>query len=73
MDQYTHIIKFEIDGSFIRGEAEFDTDGKASFRMDEWSEPISLVIIQKFEHIMAKIKELYDEDIEVKKIVIKKK
>jgi len=73
MDIYTHDFKFELDGVFIRGEAEFNTDGKASFRMTEWSEPLPLETIKEFRKLMEQVKGIYTEDGGVKKILIKEK
>lgn len=73
-DQYSHEFKYEVNGIFIRGECEFDTDEKASFKVKEWSEPIPLTAIQDFCDVMERVKGIYDNnDNNVKKIVIKQK
>jgi len=76
MDQYTHTFKFEINGNFIRGEAEFNTDSKASFKMTEWSEPLDDFVLDYFKELSDLLKRIVndgDEGTQVKKIVIKEK
>ena len=78
MDQYTHTIKFEIDGSFMRGEAEFNSDGRASYKFDAegLSQPLpdyTMRYFQELMDIMVKITHTTEEGLEIKKIVIKKK
>lgn len=74
MDNYTHEFKYEVNGVFIRGECEFDTDEKASFKVTEWSQPIPLTTMADFLKVMELIKDIYDKnDNTVKKIIIKKK
>ena len=72
-DQYTHDFKFELEGSFINWEVEFNSDGKASFKMTEWSEPLSLDVLTEFKKLMTMIKEFYMSNHGVKKILIKEK
>ena len=72
-DPYTHDFKFEIDGSFIRGEAEFNTDGKASFRISEWSQPLSLDVLKAFCNAMDWTKKTFETNGEIKKLIIKEK
>ncbi len=75
-DQYSHTIKFEIDGSFMRGEAEFNTDGIASYKLDEWSEPLpdyTLAYFQEIMDILKRIAHTGEEGLDIKKIIIKKK
>jgi len=73
-DQYTHQFKYEVNGIFIRGECEFNTDEKASFKVTEWSQPIPLAAMADFIDVMEKVKAIYvnNNDI-VKKIIIKEK
>jgi len=73
VDPYTHTFKFELDGVFIRGEVEFNTDGKASFKMTEWSEPLPLDTLGEFKKLMTQIKNIYTANGGVKKIIIKEK
>ena len=76
MDQYTHEFKFEVNGSFVRGECEFDTDGEASFRFDELSQPLPLKTIKQFQDLMEMIKGIHDDSGEgaiIKKIIVKEK
>ena len=73
-DPYTHTFKFALgDGSFIEGDCEFNTDGKASFKMDSWSEPIPLETIDDFQELMWLVKNIFENSSGVKKIVIKEK
>lgn len=58
-DMYTHLFKFKVNGAFIEGEAEFNSDDKASFKMTKWSEPIPLDSIGQFEELMELIKKIY--------------
>ena len=73
VDPYSHIFKFELNGTFIRGEAEFNTDGKASFKMTEWSEPLPLETLHEFKELMEHIKRIYESSNGVKKIIIREK
>ncbi len=77
-EQYTHTFKFEIDGSFIRGEAEFNTDGKASYKIEPegLSQPLPDYVLRYFQEIMdimVKIAHTTEEGLSIKKIVIKEK
>lgn len=82
VDPYTHTFKFEINGSFIRGECEFNTDGEASFKLDtpkSASQPLPLETIKHFTELMELIKHIHDESkskdkvTEIKNITIEKK
>ena len=75
-EQYTHTFKFEIDGSFMRGDAEFNEDGEASFKIEEWSEPLPDYVLKYFREIvdiMKRIAHSTEEGLDIKKIVIRKK
>ena len=73
VDLYTHEFKFDIEGNFITGEVEFDTDDKVSFKMLTWSQPLSLDIMGKFNELMTLMGKIYNENGAIKKIIIKKK
>jgi len=74
VDAYTHTFKFSLgDDSFLEGDTEFNSDGKASFKMDTWSEPLPLETIDEFQELMWMIKNLYESNSGVKKIIIKEK
>ena len=74
IDTYTHTFKFYLgDGSFIDGECEFNTDGKASFKIKTWSEPLPLETLQEFENVVEMIKDIYTSNGGIKKIVFKEK
>lgn len=73
---YTHNFKFEIDGSFMRGEAEFNEDGEASYKLAEWSEPLPDYVLKYFREIMGIVKRIAhstEEGLVIKKITIRKK
>ena len=72
-DPYTHEFKFELDGNFINGEVEFNTDGKVSFKINAWSEPLPIEILNQFSELMAMLKKIYENEGDIKKISIKKK
>ena len=75
-DPYTHIFKFEINGSHIRGEVEFNTDGKVSIKPEEWSQPIQREHLDYFSELLELIRDIVHtggENSRVKKIVIKEK
>jgi len=77
VDQYTHTFKFEVEGAFARGECEFNTDGEASFKFDELSEPIPHRVMNWFVKLMNFVKKMHDdkigETLDLKKIVIREK
>lgn len=73
-DQYTHHFKFEIDDWFMRGKTEFNTDGKASFKMQEWSEPLPDYVLDYFKKLTDLMKEITHSTTEgsvIKKVEIK--
>ena len=76
-DQYSHTFKFEVEGAFARGECEFNTDGIATFKFDELSEPIPMRTMEWFLEFMEFIKYMHDNkigtELDLKKIIIKKK
>lgn len=82
LDPYSHTFKFEINGTFIRGECEFNTDGEASFKLDtpeSASQPLPLETLKHFTELMQLIKDIHDEgkakekEVEIKRITIIKK
>lgn len=73
-DLYTHKFVFELgDSTFINGEVEFNTDGKTSFKMVKWHEPMPLKTLDEFYKLMEMIKNLYENNSGIKKIIIKEK
>jgi len=60
-DIYTHDFKFQIGdgGQFIEGEIEFNTDGKVSYKMDKFSEPIKAETLAYFNEITELIKKIF--------------
>ncbi len=71
-DQYTHNYKFESNGKWMHGECEFNTDGEASYKMTQNSEPLPSHVLDHFQEIMKLAKKIHDEDGSVK-ILIKPK
>jgi hypothetical protein len=73
-DQYTHEFKFEVNGAFIRGQCEFNTDEKVSFKITEWSQPLAATLLDDFSDLFGKVKAIFDKnDEKVTKITIKEK
>jgi len=62
-DQYTHEFKFQLgDGSqFVEGEIEFNTDGKVSYKVDAWSQPIGEETLRQFNEVCQLMKSLFAE------------
>jgi len=60
-EQYTHDFKFQIgeDGSkFINGEIEFNSDGKVSFKIKDWAEPLLKEDLERFTYIVDHLKNI---------------
>ena len=73
-DPYTHTFKFDLDnGQCVRGEVEFNTDGKTSIKPEEWSQPFSADNLKYFRRLLEFCKKIYEENGGIKKISIKKK
>lgn len=74
-EPYTHNFKFSLGdgGKFITGEIEFNQDGKMSFRMDTWSEPIDEDSLAAFKELTTLLKKIFYEFGGIKKIVVKEK
>ena len=70
---YTHTFKFELENSSVRGEVEFNTDGKVSFKLDNVSEPLALTDLSYFKRLMELLKEIYTAGGGIRKIKIIKK
>ena len=57
---HTFEIELSADGSwFLKGEVEFDTDGKASFKIDESSIPLSGEGMHHFIDLMDLIRRMF--------------
>lgn len=80
VDQYTHNFKVEVNGSFMRGECEFNRDGEASFKFKEMSEPLHDLTMEFFNTLMKLIKDFHNEkrqnhavETRIKNIIIREK
>lgn len=63
IDVYTHNFSFEVDsagGQFIKGEVEFDTDGKVSFKIKDSSSPLQAETLSLFTNLFEYLKKIYD-------------
>ena len=73
-DPYTHTFKFVLgDDSYLEGDCEFNSDGKASFKIGVWSEPLPLETLQEFNKVVKLIKNVYESNDGIKKIIFKLK
>jgi hypothetical protein len=72
-DIYTHNFDFTVGSKFIRGEMEFDTDEKMSYKIKETSDPFSNEFLHFFQELMDYLFILYNQQGEIKKITIKRK
>ena len=72
-DIYTHVFDFTVGSKFIRGEVEFDTDGKMSYKIKEVSDPFSNDFLHMFQELMSFLFILYNQEGEIKNIKIKRK
>lgn len=74
-DQYSHDFKFEVDGSFIRGECEFNSDEITTMRIvsEDISQPLKLDVLDQFVRWMRKNETIAHEHGGVSNIKIKKK
>lgn len=61
LDQYTHNFKFQIGdgGQYLEGEIEFNTDGKVSYKMSNWSEPIKNGTLGYFTELTELLKKIF--------------
>lgn len=67
-DPYTHYFVFELGDRFIRGELEFDTDNKASFRIKEWSEPLPAEFLNQFTEWVELLRKLDEVNGGIKRV-----
>lgn len=78
VDPYTHTFKFEIEDktgkrSFLKGEIEFNEDGKASFKLEDVSEPLDLEVLEYFRDTVESFRLLTEDYGPIKKIIFKEK
>ena len=62
-EKYTHNFNFEVDsagGQYIKGEVEFDTDGKVSFKIKDSSSPLKSETLSLFNKYLEFMKSIYD-------------
>ena len=60
-DFYTHKFVFKLDGNYIKGDIEFNTDDVASFHIKEISEPMNADILKSFYEYVVWCKGVYHE------------
>jgi len=74
-DIFTHTFKFELKNpvSSIVGQAEFNKDGRASFKLEETSNPLPLETMDYFKRLVDLLKEITENNGQIKKILIKEK
>ena len=77
-DLFTHRFVFEVDGSSIKGECEFNTDGVSTFGINDSSEQIDQRLVEYFQEFLALAEELdakfkMPEGGGLKNMIIKKK
>ena len=75
IDPYTHKFDFTVNGQFIRGELELNTDKKMSLKVTEWSQPLMKDEMEYFLDIIEQARAIMElsEEGEITKILIKKK
>lgn len=58
---YTHTFKFQLadGGQFLEGQIEFNVDGKVSYKMESWSEPIQSETLTYFDRVTELLKEIF--------------
>ena len=73
IDQYTHKFEFKVGdgGKYIDGDIEFNTDGKVSYRMKNWSEPIQEQTLQDFLDLTVILKRIFHTHEGIKEIKFK--
>lgn len=49
---YTHKFKFELANGWLEGDVEFNTDGKASFKVGNWNQPLPQGVLEYFNEII---------------------
>jgi len=74
-DQYTHNFVFSTSdgGKFLKGECEFNTDNKLSFKFNSFSEPISEDTIGLFTEFMGLCHKIFNSEEGIVKLSINKK
>ena len=70
---YTHKFKFELDSGWLEGEAEFNTDNRASFKMGEWSQPLPERVLTYFTEMTDLLVRMTHDDCAIKHISFKLK
>ena len=73
VDGYTHNFEFKIGdgGRFLVGKIEFNLDGKVSFKMTQWSEPIQQEVLQDFIDLTELLKRIFHSHTGIKEIKFK--
>ena len=72
-DSYTHRFDIEVDAIHINGDVEFNTDGKMTFNVKQWNNPMSSEDLTMLKTILDYCHEVTENFGEIKLIRIKKK
>lgn len=72
-DPYTHEFKFETDGQYLRGEIEYNTDEKTTYRVNEMSHTMYGDLLDLFKEFIMLSEKIFRTVGELKVIRIKKK
>jgi len=61
IDPYTHHFHISVGdgGKYVKGLVEFNTDGKVSFKMNQWSEPLPADFLDYFKELMDLCQKIY--------------
>lgn len=74
MAAFTHDFKFDVNGSFIRGELYYDTLNNPILNVLEVSQPVPLATIKRFVTTIENARDVYVAEGKVAdKIIVKKK
>lgn len=70
---YTHEFNFEIDGQYLRGELEFNTDGKTTAKIHQMTPMLYLDTISAFKEFVDVATKIYNDNHGFTTLRIKKK
>lgn len=70
-EPYTHNFEYSIGdgGKFIKGLIEFNKDGRVSYKMESWSEPLLSEDLANFTKLIDLLKDVFHGADGLKKIV----
>jgi len=75
-DQFTHNFNFEVDdagGQFIKGDVEFNTDGKVSFKIQNSATPLKRETLALFVEFLDYIYKIFEKTGGISSIKVVKK